>query len=58
MPGHARSQYDEVYRYPAYDAEVDTGTLDPGAAAAAVLVGWRSRRLISAPSTSQKEKQR
>ena len=45
MPGHARSQYDEVYRYPAYDAEVDTGTLDPDAAAAAVLVGWRSRRL-------------
>jgi chloramphenicol 3-O phosphotransferase len=43
MPGHARAQYEDSYRYPAYDAEVDTGTLDPGAAAAAVLAGWRSR---------------
>lgn len=43
MPGHARAQYEDSYRYPAYDAEVDTGTLDPDAAAAAVLAGWRSR---------------
>jgi chloramphenicol 3-O phosphotransferase len=43
MPGHARAQYEESYRYPKYDAEVDTGKLDPDAAAAAVLAGWRAR---------------
>ena len=43
MPGHARSQYEDAYRWPVYDAEVDTGTLDPEAAAAAVLSGWRAR---------------
>jgi chloramphenicol 3-O phosphotransferase len=44
MPGHARAQYEDAYRHPAYDAEVDTGALDPDAAAAAVLAGWRDRR--------------
>ena len=43
MPGHARAQYDDSYRYPMYDAEVDTGILDPDAAAAAVIAGWRAR---------------
>lgn len=43
MPGHARAQYEDSYRYPTYDAEVDTGTLDPDAAAVAVLAGWRAR---------------
>jgi chloramphenicol 3-O phosphotransferase len=43
MPGHARAQYEAAYRYPAHDAEVDTGTLAPDAAAAAVLAGWRAR---------------
>jgi chloramphenicol 3-O phosphotransferase len=43
MPGHARAQYEDSYRYPTYDAEVDTGTLDPDAAAASVLAGWRAR---------------
>jgi chloramphenicol 3-O phosphotransferase len=44
MPGQARAQYDDAYRFPTYDAQVDTGTLDPGDAAAAVLAGWRARR--------------
>jgi len=43
MPGQARSQYEDAYRYPTYDAEVDTGVLAPDAAAAAVLAGWRAR---------------
>jgi chloramphenicol 3-O phosphotransferase len=43
MLGHARAQYEDSYRYPTYDAEVDTGTLDPDAAADAVLAGWRAR---------------
>ena len=43
MLGHARSQYEDSYRYPTYDAEVDTGTLDPDTAAAAVLAGWHAR---------------
>jgi chloramphenicol 3-O phosphotransferase len=43
MPGQARSQYDDAYRYPTYDAEVDTGVLDPDAAATAVLTAWRAR---------------
>ena len=47
MPGHARSQYHDAYRHPSYDAEVDTGVLDPDAAAAAVLQGWRSRKPTS-----------
>jgi chloramphenicol 3-O phosphotransferase len=42
MLGHARSQYEDVYRYPTYDSEVDTGTLDPDAAAAVVLASWRA----------------
>jgi chloramphenicol 3-O phosphotransferase len=36
MRGHARSQYEDSYRYPVYDAQVDTGTLDPESAAAAI----------------------
>ncbi len=43
MPGQARAQYEDAYRYPTYDAEVDTGTLDPDAAAAVVLAEWRAR---------------
>lgn len=43
MSGQARAQYEDSYRYPAYDAEVDTGALGPEAAAAAVLAGWRAR---------------
>ena len=43
MPGHARAQYEDSYRYPAYDAEVDTGKLDPESAAAAVIQAWRAR---------------
>jgi chloramphenicol 3-O-phosphotransferase len=43
MDGHARSQYELAYRYPRYDAEVDTGKLDPDAAADVVLKGWRAR---------------
>lgn len=43
MTGHARSQYEQAYRYPTYDAHVDTGVLDPDAAAAAVCAGWRAR---------------
>jgi chloramphenicol 3-O-phosphotransferase len=43
MAGHARAQYEDSYRYPTYDAVVDTGVLDPDAAAATVLAGWRAR---------------
>jgi chloramphenicol 3-O phosphotransferase len=43
MPGHARAQYEDSYRYPTYDTEVDTGILDPDTAAAAVLSGWHAR---------------
>jgi chloramphenicol 3-O phosphotransferase len=43
MPGQARAQYEDAYRYPSFHAEVDTGTLDPDAAAASVLAGWRAR---------------
>ena len=43
MPGQARSQYEASHRYPSYDAEVDTGSLTPDAAAVAVLAGWRAR---------------
>lgn len=43
MRGHARAQYEDAYRYPAYDAEVDTGVLDPEAAAEAVIADWRNR---------------
>jgi chloramphenicol 3-O phosphotransferase len=43
MAGHARAQYEDSYRYPIYDAEVDTGTLDADTAAAAVLRGWHAR---------------
>jgi len=43
MPGHARAQYEDSYRHPEYDAEVDTGLLDPDAAAAAVIASWRDR---------------
>lgn len=45
MTGQARSQYEDAYRFPAYDAEVDTGALDPEAAAEGVLVGWRARSI-------------
>jgi chloramphenicol 3-O phosphotransferase len=44
MPGQARSQYDAAYRYPTYDATVDTGRLAADDAAAAVLADWRARR--------------
>jgi chloramphenicol 3-O phosphotransferase len=43
LPGQARAQYETAYRYPAYDSEVDTGQLDPDAAATAVLAAWRAR---------------
>jgi chloramphenicol 3-O phosphotransferase len=42
-PGQARAQYEAAYRHPEYDATVDTGRLDPDAAAAEVLAGWRAR---------------
>jgi chloramphenicol 3-O phosphotransferase len=45
MPGQARAQYEDSYRYPKYDAEVDTGELDPESAAAAVIQTWRTRHL-------------
>ena len=44
VPGQARAQRDAVHRHPTYDAEVDTGVLDPDAAASAVLAGWRARK--------------
>jgi chloramphenicol 3-O phosphotransferase len=43
MPGQARSQYEDAYRFQTFAAEVDTGVLDPQEAAAAVLAGWRAR---------------
>jgi len=43
MIGHARAQYDDAYRYQRFDAEVDTGVLDPEAAVEAVLADWRAR---------------
>jgi chloramphenicol 3-O phosphotransferase len=43
IAGQAVSQYEDSYRFPTYDAEVDTGTMDPDTAAAAVLAGWRAR---------------
>ncbi len=43
VPGHARSQYLQAYRYPTYDAHVVTGVLDPDEAAAAVCADWRAR---------------
>jgi chloramphenicol 3-O phosphotransferase len=43
MRGHARAQYEDSYRYPTFDAEVDTGRLDPESAAAAVIQAWRAR---------------
>jgi len=43
LPGHARSQHAVVHVHPTYDAEVDTGLLDPDAAASAVLADWRAR---------------
>ncbi len=43
LPGHPRSQHAVVHRHPTYDAEVDTGVLDPDAAAAAVIADWRAR---------------
>ncbi len=46
MHGQARSQYEDVYRYPVYDAEADTGILEPDAAADAVLAGWRARTFL------------
>jgi chloramphenicol 3-O phosphotransferase len=45
MVGQARAQYEDSYRFPVYDAEVDTGTLEPDAAADAVLAGWRDRTI-------------
>lgn len=43
LPGHARSQHDVVHLHPTYDAQVDTGLLDPDAAASVVLASWRAR---------------
>ena len=43
LPGQARAQYEAAYRYPTYDTEVDTGELDPDAAATAILAAWRAR---------------
>jgi chloramphenicol 3-O phosphotransferase len=43
MPGHARAQYEDSYRFPTYDAEVDTGELDPERAADAVMQAWVMR---------------
>jgi chloramphenicol 3-O phosphotransferase len=43
MPGHARAQYEDSYRYPTYDTAVDTGKLDPENAADAVIHAWRAR---------------
>jgi chloramphenicol 3-O phosphotransferase len=45
MPGHARAQYEDSYRYPTYDADVDTGELDPESAAEAVIQAWRARHI-------------
>ena len=39
--GHGVKQRDVIKMT---DAEVDTGTLDPDAAAAAVIASWRARR--------------
>ena len=44
MRGQGRAQYEDSYRHPVYDAEVDTSQLDPHAAAAVVLEGWRRKR--------------
>ena len=41
--GMARSQIDVVHRYPTYDMQVDTGLLDPEAAAEAVHTCWLTR---------------
>jgi chloramphenicol 3-O phosphotransferase len=46
-PGQARAQYEAAYRFPAFDAEVDTGRLSPDDGAAAVLAGWRRRQPVS-----------
>ena len=54
MSGHARAQYEDSYRYSTYDAEVDTGTLDPEAAAAAVLAGWRSADALATRSVEER----
>ena len=42
--GMARAQYDVVHRYPDYDLHVDTGVLDPAAAAEVVLAAAAARR--------------
>jgi chloramphenicol 3-O phosphotransferase len=42
-PGHARHQVDIVHRFAAYDLTVDTGALDPDAAADAVFAAVTSR---------------
>lgn len=41
--GMARWQYDKVHRHPTYDVTVDTGALDPDAAADVVCAALRSR---------------
>jgi len=41
--GQARAQHDAVHRHPTYDAQVDTGALNPDVAASAVITGWRAR---------------
>jgi chloramphenicol 3-O phosphotransferase len=43
MAGHALAQYDDAYRHQRFAATVDTGSLDPDAAAAEVLRAWRLR---------------
>jgi chloramphenicol 3-O phosphotransferase len=49
IPGHARAQYEDSYRYATYDAEVDTGKLDPERAADAVIRAWRAKGPGGAP---------
>ena len=42
--GLARSQYDLVHRYATYDLIVDTGTVDPNAAAEVVMAAMEERK--------------
>jgi chloramphenicol 3-O phosphotransferase len=44
MPGHARFQHGIVQRFATYDVTVDTGVLDPDAAADVVVSALRTRR--------------
>jgi chloramphenicol 3-O phosphotransferase len=44
MLGHARFQHDVVHRFATYDLVVDTGALDPAAAAEVIVSAIRTRR--------------